>query len=137
VRFEVDDSEVRNLEADLSGAPFRVQMNAKRVLMKGASIIDAAMVVDATGHKGNYFGLPGTSFSTPMQNHVSHEMIGPFSAEIGIEPNGAGSLAHIIVYGSINNAPVYDHTKALTRSTPAIVNMFADAAEESVLGGSQ
>ena len=61
-------------------------------------------------------------------------MIGPLAAEIGIEKKGAGKLAHIIVFGSANNAPVYDHTAALRRSIPAIEKVLADAAEGSVFG---
>ena len=93
------------------------------------------MVVDATGHMGNWYGIPGTEYATPLEEHVSHELIGSLKAEIGIEYEGAGKIAHIIVYGSEKNDPVYDHTKALTRSTPAILKLFADAAEDSVLGG--
>lgn len=132
--LHIDDSELRNLELDLSRAPLRAQANASSAVRRGAQLVDAEMVIDATGHMGNYFGIPGTEYATPLEKHVSHEMLAPLWAEIGIESKGAGKLAHIIVYGSVNNAPVYDHTAALRRSTPAIEGFVADAGEESVFG---
>lgn len=134
-RRYIDDSELRNLEIDISGAPWRVQRNASETVRKGARLIDRGMRKDAAGHQGNYFGIPGTEFDTPLEKHVTHEMVDMFEAEIGIEKKGAGKLAHIIVYGSVNNLPVYDHTAVLRRNKDAIEKMFADAAEESVLGG--
>lgn len=133
-RPEVDATELRQLAADLSGAPLRVQWNADKAVRRGARLIDREMRRDARGHQGNWFGIPGTEFNTPLENHVSHEMVGPLEAEIGIESKGAGKLAHIIVYGSVNNAPVYDHTAGPRRAMPRIEQIMAEAAEESVLG---
>lgn len=123
--LDFDYQEVRQLEIDLSAAPTRVQWAASRSTRQAARLVNAAMRVDASGHRY----LPN------LPNAVSHEMLGPLSAEIGLGPDGdQGSLAHIIVYGSVNNAPVYDHTAGLRRSMPAILNLYADAAEDSVLG---
>jgi hypothetical protein len=133
--IHIDDSELRELRLDLSKAPLRVQFNASSAVRRSAAIVDKGMVQDARGHQGNYFGIPGTSYDTPLEDHVSHEMLAPLEAEIGIEYKGAGMLAHIIVYGSVNNpGGQYDHTAALRRSQPAIDKMLADAAEESVFG---
>lgn len=133
--FHIDDSQLRNLQIDLSGARKRVQFNARSAVKKAAQIVDAGMVVDATGHQGNWFGIVGTSYDTPLEKHVSHELIGPLEAEIGIEYKGAGKLAHIIVFGSVKNpGGAYDHTAALRRSQPKIDQMIADAGEESVFG---
>jgi len=131
---EFDAGELSKLYADLSGAPVRVQFNAGQAVRKGARLIDREMKRDARGHEGNYFGRPGTEFATPLENHVSHEMTGPLEAEIGIEAKGAGKIAHIIVFGSANNSPVYDHTAGPRRALPAIEKVMADAAEDSVLG---
>jgi hypothetical protein len=135
-KIHMDDSELRNLYVDLRGAPFRVHERARAVLKKGAKIVDAGMTKDAAGHEGNWFGVAGTQYDTHLEKHVSHELITPLSAEIGIEAKGVGKIAHIIAFGSVNNpGGQYDHTAALRRSTPAIERMFADAAEGSVLGG--
>jgi hypothetical protein len=89
---------------------------------------------DASGHMGNWFGIPGTSYVTPLPQHVSHQMHGRWAVEAGIEPKGAGKLQNIIVFGSVNNAPVYDHTAAGRRTLPFATRWLRDAAEESVLG---
>lgn len=130
----IDDSELRTLEIDLRGAPLRVQFGASREVLAGARAIDRQMRIDASGHQGNYFGIPGTSFDTPLEDHVTHEMLDRYTAEIGIEYKGAGKLAHIIVYGSVNNGPVYDHMAGPRRALPGIADDLADMAEDSVLG---
>jgi hypothetical protein len=124
VRIYWDDHELRNLEHDLSGAPGRMQRNAVKVLARGGRLINREMKKDARGHRR----LPH------LPDAVSNEFTGLLEQEIGLSPGGQGSLAHIIAYGSVNNAPVYDHTAGLRRAEPRIVEWFADAAEESVLG---
>jgi hypothetical protein len=135
LKIHLDDDELRRLEVDLSGAPLRAQWNLTNGVRRGAAIVDKGMRVDASGHKGNWFGLPGTSYDTPLEQHVSHEMLSPDTAEIGIENKGAGKLAHIIVFGSVNNAPVYDHMSGPRRAMPRVVSAMADQAEDDVLGG--
>jgi hypothetical protein len=126
VRIEIDASELRTLEVDLAGCPIRIQFAAPRVLASRVGpLLDREMRLDARGHRY----LPN------LPNAVTHEMIDPWTVEAGLGPDGdQGSLAHIIVYGSVNNAPVYDHTAALRRAAPRATNWLADVAEESVLG---
>jgi hypothetical protein len=135
VRFEIDDSELRTLRVDLSGAPLRAQLGARKGINRGRLKIEQGMKRDARGITGNYFGKPGTSFDTGLHRHVSSEMLTPLSAEIGIRPGGAGSLAHILTYGSVNNGPAWDHTACLRRAEPGIVRDLADEAEDATLGG--
>lgn len=138
MRIYIDDSELDQLEIDLSRAPGRLQRKAPQAMRtKIGPRLSKEMKADAAGHEGNWFGKPGTSYVTPLPKHVSHEMVGPLELEAGIEKVGAGKLAHIIVFGSVNNAPVYDHTAALRRTTPYAVNVLADVAEDAVLGGSE
>lgn len=132
--IHLDDTELRRLEIDLRGAPARVRSGASQNIRKAARLVDKGMKVDATGHQGNWFGKPGTSYPTDLERHVSHEMLTPLMAEIGIEAKGSGKLAHIIVFGSVKNPPTYDHTAALRRATPTIARMFEQTAEDSVLG---
>jgi hypothetical protein len=123
--FEWDQHELRNLAIDLEQAPGRAQRGATATIRKGARIVDRGMRLDAAGHR----------YLAHLPEAVSWEMLDQFSAEIGLGPNsGQGSLAHIIVYGSVNNAPVYDHTAALRRATPRIERDFADMLEEATLG---
>lgn len=135
VRLHIDDSELDRLEMDLAGAPLRVQFGAQKALMSGARLVDREMAEIVDGHRGNWFGKPGTSYPTPIGQHVSHEMVGDLEAEIGVEKKGAGKLAHILAYGSVNNGPVFDHTQALTRAMPRIAEQFGEMAEDAVLGG--
>lgn len=133
--IEIDDRELHQLAVDIGGAPWRVTRNARTALSRSAALVDEQMTIDAYGHRGNWFGRPGTDYATKLDLHVSHELLGNWTADIGIEYKGVGKLAHIIVYGSANNAPVYDHTAALRRSIPQILQKFGEAAEDSVLGG--
>lgn len=135
MRLHIDDDELRTLELDLSRAPLRIQFGvAEALATRAAPLVEREMRIDARGHKGNWFGKPGTSYDTPLEKHVSSEMITDNTLEVGIEKNGAGSLAHIIVYGSVNNAPVYDHMAGPRRAMPRVEKAMADQAEEDVLG---
>lgn len=132
--IEIDDSQVVRLGLDLSRAPLRVQFGARKVTERGAEVIDRQMTLDAAGHIGNYFGIVGTEYVTPLPEHVSHEWVGDLEQEIGIESKGAGKLAHIIAYGSVNNAPAYDPMAGPLRKIPLILRNYAEMGEESVLG---
>lgn len=133
MRVHLDYTQLRELAIDLSGAPMRVQFNARKGLRESSKIVDQQMTIDATGHQGNWFGIPGTEYDTPLEKHVSWEFIGDLQTEIGIEAKGAGLLAPIIVFGSVNNDPTYDHTAALRRSMPAILNIFGRQAQDATL----
>lgn len=135
MRIHIDDSELKRLEVDISAAPGRMQRNASEATVKGARVVNREMKIDATGHQGNVFGRPGTGFDTPLQKHVSYELLTPLEAEIGIEYQGAGKLGHIIAKGSVNNAPAYDYMAGPRRSLQQVERVYAEAAEESVLGG--
>lgn len=133
-----DSPDMKKLEVDLKGTPRRVQSRAgKRLAGPVGRLLAREMRVDAAGHQGNWFGKPGTEFDTGLEHHVSHEMVGPFEVEAGIENEGAGKLGHIIAYGSVNNEPAYDPGAGPRRAMPRIVNMLADTAEESMLGDEQ
>lgn len=124
----IDDDELRNLEYDLSEAPVRIQRAARVTLRKAGQILDEGMRADASGHR----------YLPKLADAVSHEMKGDWEVEVGLRPEGhanQGSIAHIIAYGSVNNAPVYDHTAVLRRHREDIDNMFGDDVEHSTLGG--
>lgn len=129
---------LRRLEVDLRGAPLRVQAGTrKRLAGPVGRTLAREMRVDAAGHDGNYFGIPGTSFDTGLEKHVSHEMVGLFEVEAGIENKGAGRLGRIIAYGSVNNGPAYDPMAGPRRAMPRIENTLADMAEDAILGDEQ
>lgn len=133
--IEWESEDVKRLAIDLRGAPLRVQLGAARQLNGPVGrLVAREMRKDAAGHRGNWFGKPGTSFDTGLERHVSHEMVDPFELEAGIENKGAGKLGHIIAYGSVNNGPAYDPGAGPRRAMPRVVEMLADMSEDSVLG---
>lgn len=125
---EISSPDLRTLEVDLSGAPFRSQWNLKENIKRGARLVSNGMRADAAGHRYLKHLPTAVSWETKEAG---------YAAEIGLGPKKGtqGSLAHIIVYGSVNNFPVYDHTSALRRNTSAIERIFAEGAEDAVLGG--
>lgn len=134
VTIHIDDDEVRNLYIDLRGAPTRVQAGATKTIRQGARIVKREMVVDATGHSGNWFGrnpYPMSKFPRALED----EMVGPREAEIGFDKGGAGDLANIMVYGSVNNAPVYSLMAGPRRALPRVAELVVDMGEEATLGG--
>jgi hypothetical protein len=131
--IHIDDHELRDLQIDMSKAPVRIR-NPNGV-RKAAKAIEREMKVDATGHTGSYFTPRKRHLTaTDLPRYVSSEMVGPLSAEIGIESRGAGALGHIIAYGSVNNPAAYDPGAGPRRAMPRVLDALADQAEESVLG---
>ncbi len=129
MRVDWYDAELEALQIDLTGAPRRVQFKAKRTLReKVGPALHREMKRDARGHR----------FLGHLPKSVTWEMLDDWGIEAGLEPKSRtqGRLAHIIVYGSVNNAPVYDHTAALRRVQSRAVAWLADDAEDSVLGDS-
>jgi hypothetical protein len=132
-----DTHELRTLEFDMDGAPARIRNPAG--VIRGARIIEREMWVDAQGHVGSYF-TPLKRHKRPMRPKVSHDLIGPLTAEIGIEkgpkgsPEADGNVFHLLAYGSVNNAAVYDPGAGPRRAMPRVLNILADQTEESVLG---
>lgn len=126
VHFGVDASEVNRLAVDLSRAPGRMRTRAEGVMYVAANKIKKGMKHDASGHAH----LPH------LADHVSYDKIGQFDYEIGFNKVGQGNLANIAAFGSVNNAPVFDHTAALRRETPHVIQKLAEAAEDEALGES-
>ncbi len=129
VYIKFDTSEVKRLAVDLSEAPSRLQRKAPKVMARGAFQIKKGMRKDASGH----------NFLSKLSYKVNYDQLdsGGLNYEIGFDKVGQGNLANIIVFGSINNAPVFDHTAALRRETPLILHHLGDAGEDSVFGGAK
>ena len=124
----IQDDELRKLSIDISEAPARMQFASRRLLeTRVGPIVADAMRAEARGHR----------YLPKLPDAVSFEMVTKDRLEVGLEAAGRrhqGSLAHIIVYGSVNNAPVYDHMAGPRRVLPRVERMFGDVAEDSVLG---
>ena len=126
-KIEWDTSEVDRLAADLSKAPARIQRSAPKVFARAAFEIKKGMKRDASGHRH----LP------QLDQHVSYDRLGLLDYEIGFDKVGQGNLANFAAFGSINNAPVMDHTAALRHEIPEIMRHLGDEGEDAVLGGAE
>jgi hypothetical protein len=120
-----DTSEVERLAVDLSRAPRRVQRRAGYEFSAAADRVRFRMKRLASGHR----------FLDELPETVGSSRFGPLDYEVGFDKVGQGKLANIIVYGSVNNAPVFDHTEALRMEIPELQRHLGDAGEDSVLGG--
>lgn len=120
-----DTSEVDRLAVDLSRAPSRAQRRARHEFSASADRVKFAMKRLASGHR----------FLDQLPDTVGSSRLGELDYEIGFDKVGQGKLANIIVYGSVNNAPVFDHTDALRGELSTLLRHLGDAGEDSVLGG--
>jgi hypothetical protein len=126
-----DTRELVALEADLKAAPLRLQVNMGQVLQRAGRTLQDEMQQDARdGRRSN------PSRIKHLPKSVTWERTGLFELEAGIDPKrgSQGPLGHIIVHGSVNNAPIYDYTAAGRRAVPRVEQWAADGAEDAVLG---
>lgn len=123
----VDNSELAQLAADLRMAPKRAERQSGRVLKRGALEVKRGMQRDFSGH----------SYGGGVAGSLEFETAGPLAYDIG-ELDSAGpswGIAAILAFGTSNNAPVVDHTRALHREALVVSEKLADAGQDSVLGG--
>jgi len=109
-RISVDTSQVRSLAADLRGAGSRVSSKVPAVVSKGALNIKNQMREEAD--QSTHFRFDYT---------ISYDLEeGGFSAIIGPEKGGAGSLANIAYFGGANGGggTVPDPVGALEAEIP-------------------
>lgn len=125
VELEIEDEELEELELDLREAPLRMQLGSRKVMKRAAELVDKGMVHDARGHR----------FLPRFPRNISHDS-SDYDAEIGFDRSRGlqGSLVWIILNGSIHNGPIWDYSAALRRSTPEILDMYGQAAEDATLG---
>lgn len=122
--IHIYDEGLYELEVDVSGAPGRVQRGmTARLAGPVRRRLEREMKIDASGHRR----LPH------FADAIGSTMMGPLELEVGFDKRGQGELANIIVYGSINNAPVYDFQAGPRRAIPGIIDDIADMAEDAVL----
>lgn len=125
-RMSWDKTELDELALDLSKAPDRIQRRAPQVFARGAFEIKRGMKRDAGGHR----------FLPRLDQHVSYDRLGPLDYEIGFDKVGQGHLANFAAFGSVNNAPVLDHTAPLRHELPEIQRHLLDEGADSALGDS-
>ena len=132
-RIRFDTSELDRLAVDLSKAPGRIQRKAPKVMHRAAFEIKKGMRRDLTEGLYNH----GRSHIPQMSNKINYDRLDGLGLayEIGIDKGGQGNLGNFAAFGSINNAPIFDHTASLRRELPNIMRNLGDAGEDAVLGG--
>lgn len=123
----VDDSEVNALAIDLSSADERLARKSGPTVRNTALRVKKNMRRAASGHR----------FLEHLPSTISAERKGPLEWEIGFDKRGQGNLANILVYGSVNNAPVFGIAGSLRSEIPYLERQLVKAGEDSVLGGAE
>jgi hypothetical protein len=123
---------MRELIADLESLPQRAEKVFPKIVSKGALNIKTAWRADWDGIKHPPTHIPhlvsGVGYDTESKPPT-------WSAEIGVNPrNSQAPLAHLVTYGSINNAPHDAGLHALDAEDPRFVQAIADAAEQLLDG---
>lgn len=131
VFISVDASEVHTLTLNLERAPERLKGNLDEVFKNEASALQRDMKRDAQNHRY----LPDNAKGGGFARQMTAQKVGPLEHIIGFNKRGAGKLANIIVFGSVNNAPVYNFYGPLMRRTPFFVEHIARIAEDSIFSG--
>lgn len=122
-----DTSQVDTLAVDLSEAPKRLQLAARKTMKRSALEIKRRMQAEFSGHR--------YAHAVPLS--LEFQSRGDLAYEIG-ELDSAGpqwGLAAILAYGTSNNAPVADHRKSLREEAPIMLAHLGSNAADAVLGG--
>lgn len=123
--MHVDATEVHELTHSLERAPSRLKDELDEVFSNEASALQRDMKRDAMNHR----------YLPKFAQHMTAQKVGSLHHIIGFNKAGQGDLANIIVFGSVNNAPVYDFYGPLTRRTPYFVEHIARIAEAAIFTG--
>lgn len=126
MKVEFRDTEVKELVVDLRHADGRVKRNAATTMREAAGRVKRNIRKAATGHR--HLGqLPSTV-------GLSRLDAAGLAYEVGFDKRGQGNLANIIVYGSVNNAPVFSIAPSLRKEVPWLERHLSEDAEDAVLG---
>ena len=133
VRIRFDTSELERLAVDFSEAPGRIQRKAPKVMQRAAFNIKFAMRRDLLAGMHNH----GRTHIPDMSRQINYDQLDAIGLayEIGIDKDGQGKLGNFAAFGSINNAPIFDHTDSMRREMPRLLRALGAVAEDSVFGG--
>ena len=120
-----DHRELDALAADLLAAPAKVIPAILPVAGKAGVNMKRIMAKDAAGHSH----LPGLSRTAEYQVEADATSV---TVEVGFRKQGQGNLANIAAFGSVNNAPVMDITRALTEEVPNFMRWAAKVGSEAL-----
>lgn len=119
---KIDSSEVNSLTISLEHAPKRVVDNVGQVFANEADALNRDMRRDASGHR----------YLPKFARTITAQKVSELHHVIGFNKVGQGQLANIIMFGSVNNAPVYNFYGPLIRRTPAFLEHLGRVSEDSI-----
>lgn len=123
--FHVDTSQLTGLARDIASARLKVVPALLPVAKRAGVGMKRTLVSDSSGH-GHLPGLPRT-----VEFDVEITPSG-VSVEAGFRKSGQGNLANIAAFGSVNNAPVMDVTRALTAEVPGFMRWVGQVAAKAL-----
>lgn len=133
VGYSIDAHEVKELAVALGDAPARLRGRINDAFADEARALEREMKADATGHRylPAFTKKGGPGFPTTMTS----EKVGDLAYDIGFDKEGQGNLANIIVFGSINNGPVYEFYGPLLRRAEPFVERLSDMVVRDIFWG--
>ena len=129
-KVEIDTSEVRALQADMTKVDSRLARHLRPVVSKGALNIKETLREEMSESSGG-----GKGFA-PVTRAISYDLDDDgYGAVIGPEKGAPGSLANVAYFGtSRGGGTVADPEDALEQEADAFIEHLADMAEELALG---
>lgn len=110
----VDDSDLRVLSRDLTGAAVKALPEVRKVIQRGALNIKRDMQEDAGGHPHFPHFPSSITYDTKLTP-------GGIEAEIGPDKSRPqGALGNILYFGTSNNAPVLDIEVGIRAEEPRL-----------------
>ena len=129
-KIEIDTSELRTLQADMTKVDSRLARHLRPVVSKGALNIKETLreEMSESDRGGRGFG--------PVTKSITYELEDDgYSAVIGPEKGAPGSLANVAYFGtSRGGGTVADPEDALQEEADAFIEHLAAMAEELALG---
>ena len=125
VGYSIDAHEVKELAVSLADAPARLRGRIDDAFADEARALEREMKADATGHR----------YLPKFARELTTDKVGALGYDIGFEKRGQGNLANIIVFGSINNGPVYEFYGPLLRRAEPFVERLSDMVVRDIFWG--
>jgi len=123
--LDFDASELTALAAEMAAAPAKVIPALLPVANKAGVRMKGTLRKDSSGHD-HFARLPFYAEYDVEQTATS------LTIEAGFRKEGQGNLANIAAFGSVNNAPIMDITRALTDEVPAFMRWVAKVGADAL-----
>lgn len=122
---DFDTSELSGVAADFTAAAVKVALAVVPVAHRAGGNMARTMRKDAAGHRH----LPGLASTVGYDLEARPLSV---TVDVGFRKSGQGNLANIAAFGSVNNAPVMDITRALRDEVPNFMRWVAKVGSEAL-----